>query len=106
MSDIPVEQLRAMIRLLGPGEMTPIAKRQLEQLCDHYEQGFQHLEMTPALAFTREENAALLAATSGAVTSLEHAHEVSGLPKDHLWKLLNSLRTLFAENGYALERRS
>lgn len=30
---VPVPQLRSMIRLLGDGEMTPIAKRQLESLC-------------------------------------------------------------------------
>ena len=34
---IPVERLRAMIRLLGPEEMTPIAKRQLTLLCDEYD---------------------------------------------------------------------
>lgn len=34
---IPVERLRAMIRLLSPGEITPIAKRQLELLCQEYE---------------------------------------------------------------------
>lgn len=106
MSDVPVEQLRAMIRLLGPEEMTPIAKRQLQQLCVHYEEDLDDdRQMTPPIAFSREENAALLAAVSGAVVSLEHAHEVSGLPKDRLWSLLNSLRTLFAENGYAFERQ-
>ena len=34
MSSVPTEQLRAMIRLLWPDEITPIAKRQLELLCD------------------------------------------------------------------------
>jgi hypothetical protein len=33
-SAIPVEQLRAMIRLLWPDEITPVAKRQLELLCE------------------------------------------------------------------------
>jgi hypothetical protein len=31
---VPVEQLRAMIRMLWPDEITPVAKRQLEVLCD------------------------------------------------------------------------
>ena len=31
---IPVAQLRAMIKLLSPGELTPTAKRQLTLLCD------------------------------------------------------------------------
>lgn len=35
-SGIPVEQLRAMIRLLWPDEITPIAKRQLELLCKQH----------------------------------------------------------------------
>lgn len=34
---IPVEQLRAMIRLLGPQEMTPTAKRQLEAICKQHD---------------------------------------------------------------------
>jgi hypothetical protein len=34
---VPVEQLRAVIRLLWPEEITPIAKRQLESLCEQYE---------------------------------------------------------------------
>lgn len=33
-SEVPTERLRAMIRLLWPDEITPIAKRQLESLCD------------------------------------------------------------------------
>lgn len=34
---IPVERLRAMIRLLGDGEITPMAKRMLLKLCDEYD---------------------------------------------------------------------
>lgn len=34
---VPVEQLRAMIRLLWPEEITPVAKRQLESLCEQAE---------------------------------------------------------------------
>jgi hypothetical protein len=33
---VPVERLRAAIRLLGPGEMTPTAKRMLESICDEH----------------------------------------------------------------------
>lgn len=33
---VPVEQLQAMIRLLWPEEMTPIAKRQLESLIEQH----------------------------------------------------------------------
>jgi hypothetical protein len=36
-SAVPVERLRAMIRLLWPDEITPTAKRQLESLCEQYE---------------------------------------------------------------------
>lgn len=35
---VPVAQLRAMIKLLGPGEMTPTAKRQLESLIEQYDE--------------------------------------------------------------------
>lgn len=35
---VPVEQLRAMIRLLWPSEITPTAKRQLESLCEQAEE--------------------------------------------------------------------
>ncbi len=35
---VPVEQLRAMIRLLSPDHLTPIAKRQLESLCKQAEE--------------------------------------------------------------------
>lgn len=35
---IPVEHLRAMIRLLGNEEMTPTARRHLTQLCDFYDE--------------------------------------------------------------------
>lgn len=38
MSGVPVEQLRAMIRLLWPDHITPIAKRQLESLCEQHEE--------------------------------------------------------------------
>lgn len=38
MSGVPVERLRAMIRLLGPEEMTPTAARQLEALCREYDE--------------------------------------------------------------------
>ena len=33
---VPVEQLKAMIRLLWPEEITPTAKRQLEKLCEQH----------------------------------------------------------------------
>ena len=66
---------------------------------------YEAADLTPAMRFTRDENAALLAVVAAGVVNLQHAHEVSGLPKDKLWTVLNSLRTLFAENGYAFERR-
>jgi hypothetical protein len=34
---VPVEHLRAMIRLLSPDHMTPTAKRYLESLCEQYD---------------------------------------------------------------------
>jgi hypothetical protein len=34
---VPVEQLRAMIRLLWPEEITPTAKRQFELLCEQHD---------------------------------------------------------------------
>lgn len=34
---IPVEQLRAAIRLLYPDEMTPNAKRVLESICEEHD---------------------------------------------------------------------
>lgn len=36
-SAVPVEQLRAAIRLLWPDEITPAAKRLLEQICDEHD---------------------------------------------------------------------
>lgn len=35
---VPVEQLRAAIRLIGDQDMTPAAKRILEQICDQHAQ--------------------------------------------------------------------
>lgn len=31
---LPVEQIRALVRLLYPEHMTPIAKRQFDAVCD------------------------------------------------------------------------
>lgn len=39
---VPVEQLRAAIRLIGDQDMTPVAKRVLEQICA------QHASVPPA----------------------------------------------------------
>jgi hypothetical protein len=35
---LPVEQVRALVRLLYPEHMTPVAKRQIESACDAAEQ--------------------------------------------------------------------
>lgn len=60
--------------------------------------------MTPPVTFTAEENAALLASVSASLQQLEAAEDRAGLPHGSAWVLLNSLRTLFAENGNAFER--
>lgn len=62
-------------------------------------------DMTVPMAFTREENAALLTVTSASLQQIEQAEERAGLDRGRSWQILNSLRTLFAENGYAFERR-
>lgn len=36
-SGVPTLRIRAAIKLLGPAEMTPTAKRMLERICDEYE---------------------------------------------------------------------
>ena len=48
MSAVPVEHLRAMVRLLYPEEMTPMAKRQLELLCQGYDDEQQQEEVPDA----------------------------------------------------------
>ncbi len=59
----------------------------------------------PALHFTQEENAVLLAAVSAALQQLEQAEKSAGIVvRGRAWMILNSLRTLFAEQGYGLER--
>ncbi len=58
--------------------------------------------MTPPLSFTREENTALLAAVSAVVQGLENATIETDLHR--YYAVLTSLRTLFAEQGYAFER--
>lgn len=45
---IPVEQLRAMIRLLFPDEMTPMGKRMLDKLCDQYDTPYGTVVIAPA----------------------------------------------------------
>lgn len=35
---VPTEHLRSMIRLLFPDEMTPVAKRHLEAMCDQWDE--------------------------------------------------------------------
>lgn len=64
------------------------------------------VDMTPPCAFTREENAALLASVSAALDLLSAAEDRAGIPHGRAWSTLNSLRTLFAENGYTFERGS
>lgn len=61
-------------------------------------------ELTPALSFTRLENAALLASVSASLQLLEEVEVRAGIPHGSAWATLNSLRTLFAENAYAFER--
>lgn len=62
-------------------------------------------QLTPPISFTAEENAALLASVSASIQALEQAEERAGIPHGRAWVTLNSLRTLFAENGYAFERQ-
>lgn len=61
-------------------------------------------DSTPPLSFTREENAALLASVSASLQLLEEAEESVGLPRGSAWTVLNSLRTVFAENDQAFDR--
>ena len=61
--------------------------------------------LTPAMQFSRLENSALLASVSAALQQLEAAQDAAGLARSSTWELLNSLHTLFAENGYAFERQ-
>lgn len=42
MTGVPVDQLRALIRLLWPAEITPTAKRHLEALCDQHDTANGH----------------------------------------------------------------
>lgn len=60
--------------------------------------------MTVPIAFTREENGVLLASLTASLQLLEQAEVRVGLPHGRAWSVLNSLRTLFAENEYGLER--
>ncbi len=73
-----------------------------EECRSAYHRAFQHLEMTPPLSFTREENTALLASVSAVVQELESANIETDLHR--YYAVLKSLRTLFAEQGYAFER--
>lgn len=45
---VPVEQLRALVRLLFPDHMTPVAKRQIESVCEHAE--LEHDKNLPTLS--------------------------------------------------------
>ena len=38
MADVPVERVRALVRLLYPDEMTPTAKRMFDRVCDEYDE--------------------------------------------------------------------
>lgn len=38
---VPTPHLRSMIRLLYPDEMTPVAKRHLEAMCDQWDEAHQ-----------------------------------------------------------------
>lgn len=60
--------------------------------------------MTVPIAFTREENAILLASLHASLELIEQAEKRGGLPHGRAWLKLNGLRTLFAENEYGLER--
>lgn len=49
-AQIPVEQLRALVRLLYPEHMTPIAKRQIESVCEQADDGGREQPPMPVRA--------------------------------------------------------
>ena len=61
--------------------------------------------LTVPISFTEEENAALHTAVSLALLRLEETGGFGVLKPDKMWTVLNSLQTLFAENGYAFQKQ-